>query len=106
MLNYTEDVIEIFNRSSEIEGVSIEEVRDALADKRGLSKIKSIGVIKTISQSKYCKSMGDSEYLISFLLKSEGKKFKFNIDDKEHMYTHLVIEKRQGEQVNYLPLRA
>lgn len=94
MLNYTQDIIEIYNANTMVKELSIEEARDSLIEKRGLSRIKAIGVVKTISQSVYCKQDGDSEYLITFLLKSEGKKFKFLIDGVEQYYTHLVIEKR------------
>lgn len=95
MLNYTQDIIEIYNTNSTgVQELSIEAVRDSLIEKRGLSKIKAIGVIKTISQSVYCKQDGDSDYIISFLLKSEGKQFKFIIDDVEQSYTHLTVEKR------------
>jgi hypothetical protein len=95
MLNYTQDIIEFYNaNSTAIEGLSIEETRDSLIERRGLSKIKAIGVVKTVSQSVYCKQDGDSKYFITFLLKSEGKRFKFIIDGVEQSYTHLMIEKR------------
>lgn len=83
------------------EDVSIDELREVLATKYNMSKLKALYLLKKVAQTRWCSASSNTTDLIFFVGKSNvalNKKYLFNMGILQVYFSHVRICKRNSKE--------